>query len=911
MKEIKKLFIYFWAAVFAFLFAACTDDIFENDSSVDGEGAPFSGKLTLKVAAGASGISSRAVNMNDGATVKVQSLWVGVFEKMTGKRVGSTRIDGFDRTLSSGSPSRDEITVDFYSDYANPEVFVLGVANYEDVTTWDGTPVIDAVQAVGSLQELVQIDVDAASAYAGDKGENPISQAPFLMGYYLDSQGMTRVPKYDQLQSSDEAAVPFYPENAFEAMTIKLFTDEEGELYVPAGALTLRRLVTNVNVNLNPAPGIEISDVSYRVFNQPQTVYLVQRRTDTAAARNFADWQAASPNRGDCFVSESGALSGKPAYVDDADWRTDVLTDGKSFSFQHFENKHWGLTDLKSFSDRETLNADGTLRALSPDGSKPYNNYASYFKIRMHVNDRNKGRNGDITYTIHEGMVNTDDGRRAETDAERMKDFGSFRNTNYTYTVNINGMDNIVVNASMEEENEGHFAGQEGKIWQLIYANGDNRQIPESGGTYGQLKFDASASIAFRIFGTDDQGNPVDFCYNFPNNGASFLGGFWPDNSSRTVFTSNPADLAKLPENLRSGLRVTDGSRDYNVEEFIAAFDSSKTYYFKFNNYNGAWEDDPRENMRALYLFDRNELNEDFDGCSTFGKIYVAEQYPFDNRPALPFNKNGVIGHTALHETSENKWCGCVNSSIDMIWTHDSAFEGYFVEVGGYKEKISKEDLPLYLKTVSGKQAVVYPYITDRLAGSETPYNVTITPIPANKNYKGEATVVTGMLAVYPSSWIVKSTPLWKDLNINGKTKIDVEYRGLELYQDNATANGSVKGSYLSFAGSSNTTNRVLRFYTVKSGKLTVKVCSNAGLPSGAASNSLDTSRYMLASLVKYDQNGNQVIIKTISLEDQYVPYNNTTADRVFDIAIDEPCYVYVTMSGGNIRVHAISFDAY
>lgn len=910
MKGFKSLFIYLFSLILLVGTTGCSDEIIPNGTQTDGK--PFSGTLSLNVSAGAAGVSSRSLNMNDGATININSLWIGVFDKSTGKRIGATRIDGFNATVSGGVPSRNMVTVDFYSDYSNPEVFVVGVANYDDVTTREKTPVIDAIQAADSWNDLVEIDIDAVSAYAGDKGEDKVAQTPFLMGYYLESAGMSRVPKFNQLESSGEGGISIYPENASTAMTIKLFTDENGGLHVPAGALTLRRLVSNINVNLVAGAGIEISDVSFKVFNQPQTIYLVQRRTDTSSARTFDDWKRFSPNRSDCFITESGEFENEPVYIDDMDWRTDVSTDGKSFSFQHFENKHWGFGNINSFSEREAKNPDGTLKALSPEGSKPYNAYASYFKIRMHITDRNTGRNGDVIYTIHEGLCNTDDGRKADSEDVKMKDFGSFRNTNYTYTINVNGMENIVVNTYLEDDNEDdHNNGQEGKVWQIVYANGDNRQIPEAGGTYGEIRFKDSAIPAFRLYGTDDDGQRFDLCYNFPDHGASLLGGFWPENDSHTVITNNPADLVKLPASMLAGIKITDGTRDYTIEEFLTDFDHSKTYKFKFSAYNGPWEDEPRENMRALYLFDKNELREDFDGCSLYGKIYAAEQYPLDTRPGISFNKNNTIGHTAMHATSENKWCGCVNSVVELIWAHDSSFEGYFIEVGGIREKITKESLPSYIKTVNGKQAVVYPYVTDRIAGSETPYDVTITPIPSNKAYKGEPTVVSGMLAVYPSKWIIKSTPLWKDLNVNGKTNIDVEYRGLEMFQNNSTSNASVKGSYLSFGGSANLTNRVLRFYTVKSGKLTTTVCSNATLPSGASSSSLDTSRYMLAALVKYDENGNQIILKSISLEEQYVPYNNTTADRVFDITIDEPCYVYVYMTGGNIRVYGITFDAY
>lgn len=914
MMKFKYHSLYLFALL-ASLLVSCSEEIIEGEGDMP-EGA-FHGTLMLNVSAGEADISTRSLNMNDGATVKINSLWVGIFDRQTGKRIGRTRIEDFNRTVSTGSVSKNVISVDFFSDYSNPEVFVVGVANFEDVTTWDKIPVVEAIEKALTWEELVAVDVDAESAYAGNKGMNSFSQEPFLMGFYLEATGLSRVPKFNQLDPGDDGRIMVYPDNAEKAMTIKLIADDKGEIYVPAGALTLRRLVSNVNVNLVPGDGIEISDVSYMVFNQPKTVFLVQRRTDTDFGRSFSEWQRLSPNRADFMVSEDGDFNGGNSYFDDEYWRSDLFADGLGFSFQHFENKHWGAGDIKSFSDREKKNSDGTLAALSPGGGRPYNNHASFFKIKMHVTDNNKGRNGEVVYTIHEGLCNTDDGRKAEDDATRMKDYGSFRNNNYTYTVNVNGVDKIVVNASLDETDEDYFHGQEGKIWSLEYANGDARQIPDSGGAYGSVRFTVGAIPGFRLFGYDSSGETIDICYNFPSNGAKLLGGFWPELSDATVFTNRVSELNNLPVEFLNEILISDGVSDYSLQDFIKNFDTlvasapASGFKFKFASYTGPWEDDPRENMRALYLFDCNEFYENPAGTSSYGKVYIAEQYPRDIRPEIGFDSKSVLWHTALHTTSESKWCGCTNSEVELVWVHDPSFEAYFVETMGVKKKISKEMLPKYLKTVSGKQAIVFPFATDRISGSENPYDVIITPVPKDKTYKGGATVVSKALAVYPSQWNMKTTPLWKDLNVSGKTLIDVEYRGLELYQNNSTANASVKGSYLSFGGSANLTNRIIRFYTVKSGKLTVTACSNAGLPSGAASSSIDTSRFLLASLVKFDEEGNQVVLQTISKEDEHVPYNNRTADFNFDISIGEPCYVYLTMSGGNIRVYGITFQAY
>lgn len=900
--KIMRRFITYLILFTVIVCASCSDEIIEAEGR--SEDGPFCGTLSLNVSAGSSEVGTRSLNFNDGATVTLNSLWVGIYDIESGKRIGRTRIDNFDKSVLSGTASRNIVTVDFYSERTNPEVLVVGVSNYEGVVTWDRTPAIEAVEAADTWSQLVEIDIDAQSAYAGSKGEDPSSQAPFLMGYYLESEGLSRVPKFDQIDHYGEASVAIYPERAANAASVRLVTDESGVLYIPSGALTLRRMVSNINVNIESSDNIKISDVRFKAFNNPQVVYLVQRRTDTKN-RSHVDWQVMSPNRADMFLSSDGSYTGNPTYKDYTEWKTANANGGMGFSFQHFENKHWGFGDLKSFSDREAKNDDGTFKALSPSSSAPYNDHASYFKIKMHATDTKTGRSGEIEYTVHEGLCNTDDGRATEDQSVRMKDYGSFRNTNYTYTVTVNGFENIIVNASLDEDSEEHNNGQSGIIWDLRYANGESYQIPEEGGAYGEMKFGRDANIAFRLYWNSVDGQKVDICYNYPDNTAGMFGGFWPDSDSNTVFADNINVLNSLPANLANAVKITDGVSEYTVTEFLSNMNPAKTYRFKFDAYEGAWDEDQRESMRALYVFDRNELNVDYDRCSSYGRIYIAEQYPRDIRPTVGFNTSNTVWHSAIHSTSENKWCGCVNSKIDLVWKHDNAFEGYYIEIDGRREKISRQDLPSYLSTLNGSTVVTYPYITDRV--TDKTYDVTITPIPADKSFKGKATVVAGALAVYPTQWLMNSTPLWKDLNINGKTYADVEYRGLELFHNHSTANTSVKGNYISFGGAGNTTTRVIRFYTVKSGKITVSMCSNAS----GTSTGIDNSRYLQVDQVKYDEKGNQVIIKRQNLQSQGLPFAGYPANRVIDISIEEPCWIYVYGVGSNTRTHGITFEAY
>lgn len=894
--------------------AGCRDDDFGSNGNE--EEGPRRGTISIDLTPLAGAPRSRSLDMNDGASVTLQNLWIAVYNVKTGQKIGSTT-DWNRRVLTTGVVAKNQLTVNFASDYSNPEVCIVGVANFDGVTDSSGTPIIDLLEQADNWNVLMALDVDAASAYAGEKGEAAGASSPFLMGYFLNATGVTRSPKFDQFQKRD--SVCMYPAAAHNAMKARLLgsLDTDNDIYVPAGALVLRRLVSGVNVNIEPGPGVEVSNVSYRVFNMPTTVFLAQRCTDTTSPTDYEKWTQRSPNAADRFVRSDGSMATEVYY--DGEWTT---TDNLSFSFQHFENKHWGTQGLQSFSEREEKTANGLFAALCPGGEAPYNNYGSYFKIRMTVKDAG-GRISEVEYTIHEGLCNNENGQTTESD-ERYRDFSSFRNNNYTYTINVNGINQIAVNATSDEDGLSHQFGQEGSIWTVEYAT-DSKVIPKDGGTFGNMKFDANSKVAMRFCWNDGKSNNYDITY-IPGVNQSMslrilndntLANVWPSTSA-TMLLSNPS---QIPDAVNSVFTIVSSTgASYNLRQFLSrpSYSPAETFQVRVNSYDTGEQiqGNPRSFMRALYLIDTNKLNIDgYDGCSMSGLIYVAEQYPETEFKAVQLNDEDMIWHNAYRDNAAqagHKWCGTTYSRVYLSWVHLEEAKGYTVSIDGKSYRINNVDQ--YLDIWNGKNVIQYPLYTTEFAAKK--YDVTITPIVDENIYQAVPYTATQGLDLITPEWWVKSTPGLKDIDTKGKTKFNYEFYGLEYIQDNSTVSASTKGSYISFGGGPNLTNRILRIFITKSGELTSYVRSNLG--DGGKNDS--KSRYAEIMVVYEDQMDYITIndLRNGLYPEQYwkaaseltrVSDMNRYDTKHIHFDIDRPAYVYFCNDNGNALYFGFKYE--
>ena len=887
---------------FALTVTSCSDDIGLNGETQDGQKRQYKGTLTFNLSLPDVSLRSRTVNTASGGSLQIKNLWIGVFNTTTGECFGSKRYDDFDQVMQSGVIFNKMLTVDFVAYDENlPLAYIVAVANYDNVITWDGKQVSAILPDYNdhktiNWDDIINLEIDTRSAYIGNKGENENSTAPFLVGFYQDAVSLTRNPKIDQFTYDRLGPSALYPATAAEGMDIQLGDETDGNIYVAAGAICLRRLVSHNNVKINTSNGFEITDAKYRRYNMPKTVYMLQRRTDTNQYTDFSLWQKNSPNSADHHLLEGlydFSESSFP-YQNDNDWLPIEISSSEfvEFSFDHFENKHWGFGNLQNQEDREARNRDGrTFSALCAGTQDEYNNFASYFVLKLHLINQSTGESADVEYTLHEGFCNTDDGRLAETMEEKCHDFGSFRNVNYTYNINIAGVNDIKASVdSKPDQPAQHPNSQAGSIWKMNFATGNAKiPVPIAGGEFNYdnqyMTFSKSPDLGFRIYGTDAKGNIVDICYNMPDGMLNGFAGLWPDGNPVYVSKSQKSTLASLiPQNLLDGMKIGAGSSYYDILQLLNGIENGSInplskFTSRFYQYDGKSVGLTSNILRGIYIFDRNDdrNGNDRDGCSSYYIAYGAQQYPFAFEK-LKFDINNILWDNIYYKMASDKanvlaattqiFYGGQGSAIDLRWKHDSRFQGYTISVynANYTHPpitVSGTDLSKYLKNVKGETVFVYPLSTATFPKSTGTgalnYSFDITPIVDTSLYEGAETthVVHGTngddatcIRVCPTAWDITSTNDWKTIDVAGLTGgVEAHYRGLGLViatTSSVAAQYSAKGSFICFGGAGNTTNRYFSFRATVPGKIAVSCRSHSG--------SADASRQLV--IVRMSNNG-------------------------------------------------------
>lgn len=214
------------------------------------------------------------------------------------------------------------------------------------------------------------------------------------------------------------------------------------------GSILLKRVDSRVrfNVKLNNS-NATFTPKEWRVYNIPRVTHIYGKNTD--AMQNESDYfdlndDKPEMERGEKFES------------------TDE--NGSSFVFYLLENRKEALDGEKmsSYEDREKQNKldDG----YDIEGDPKYKNgdyvhapsEATYVEITGNYHEKytdggvTKERDADVKYTIHLGYAKND-----------YTDFSNERNKLYTYTITIEGVNNIRVEVTEDKENQ---PGAEGDI---------------------------------------------------------------------------------------------------------------------------------------------------------------------------------------------------------------------------------------------------------------------------------------------------------------------------------------------------------------------------------------------------------------------------------------------------------------
>lgn len=600
---ITKKIIYTSIASLALILTSCAEDSLFTTEDMIPQGTTKENSDGIDVYLDGGSKRTRNVNFSLGSSITINAAWIGVFD-MNGNKVADQHQSQRYRKLSSGTEYPHFLYINWEelatkkadgsqpSLKANTDYFIVSVANYADVKARkniNSTELEDLetlLSNVKTWQEFNAIGIDTRSAY--DDNEDHSTDTPLLAGF-LNEKDLYKA----EISSSTHISVNQYgngyvnllPEklvsgsNVMDAISVqfntntkRFYTKGERDQYTLNHTIYYRRLVANINVNITSKnENIIISQVGYRRFNLPKTVYIIERTLLDPTTNAFPTTQrkAYSPNFSDNDGEAGFWKDDDNAVTSDSsdkevqeqskkNWQYQGVTgstasNSYSFSFQHFANKHWARTNnMTTYEQREETEVDGngnTYFKNLASSADDINNNATYFIIKMHILDKSNNRCAEAEYLIHEGYTSGIDGKETTNNADRLSDFSCSRNIDYTYNVEVYGIDKIFVNIEGSE----HRADMAGRVWNMKYIHDlDGRgkayydgefhnMISKDGGNYfnilsftpvrdGNGKYKFETDIAFRLYGYDsDKKRTRGYNYNFTNDSFNWLYGLWPN----------------------------------------------------------------------------------------------------------------------------------------------------------------------------------------------------------------------------------------------------------------------------------------------------------------------------------------------------------------------------------------------
>lgn len=483
-------------AVLLLLAVGCTRDP-EELLPFDGEERPAT--VSLSWSAPDMDVLSRADA--EVSSKRVTGIWVGIFNAITGKKTGSK----FFETVGSNDEAIIHNTLENI-DARSGESRIVAVANYAyhyGITSngalqarlgeglrWKMRDLLDAVETWEEFRSIVVMPDDARDLTYGG--------SDFLMSGIF-------VPKGTAYSGAE-----WIDANTSSTYEIKRDAND----LTAKGSIRLRRVLSHVKFNVTGGKTSEGKAVAlkvnrWRVHYKPMLSYLYERETNAADEEqyifgkftpDFKPLESSTENVYEHNYIDALYSTSITTYSSRADTGADAGPTSYNFSFYQYENKHRGRTweeDGKpygtAYADREreykeplagasdTPSAaarahDGTAKErntglykmLCATRDEPVtmakkggpnanvNNFATFVEIDAQVSyeatdgdGKSYTRTGDVTYVVHLGYCEGGD-----DEAAKSLDFNCRRNTEYTYTVTVNGLENIVVEVSEGTENQ-------------------------------------------------------------------------------------------------------------------------------------------------------------------------------------------------------------------------------------------------------------------------------------------------------------------------------------------------------------------------------------------------------------------------------------------------------------------------
>lgn len=535
------------AGSYGMVLTSCSDELTLKDPTIN-LGSKVRGVVTVPLNVPIAGSGTRTVDFDPNAVLKIDSYWIGIYDTYTGELLGDTintkpRKDDDSRFTFNGISSNFEVNnVDIYYYDNHPEAFVVGVVNFNNVkaknagTDEELTDLEDLLKNAKDWDAFCSISIDAKSAESANPNESDgFGKIPLMMGYYTTGF------------NGSHPTVKGWDNNKVDQSNVKTVFSEgsSGNVALPAGAIKLMRLVSQVTVHVGgpsimgdlqgrstrasliplPTPVypgnedyIKIKNLQYKVVNNPKSFYLAERATDTEGSKissGKADYDKRSANSAD-YDGEDG--------YSETGW---ISANGNTFTYQQFENKHWGngswfdMRDLVLptediddedfdyinkeiwtqqngvFFIREKKFTDtNVFKTLCPSENVTYNNNAPYIIIKADVEFNypddfysNREESGSIEFMIHEGFIADANGNvipmpnyngnesqymneLINFTQHAVNDYQRYRNTKYDYYIGIAGLQQIMMKVYLSQ-----FGEQMGFDTDAIYDDGINGKL--------------------------------------------------------------------------------------------------------------------------------------------------------------------------------------------------------------------------------------------------------------------------------------------------------------------------------------------------------------------------------------------------------------------------------------------------
>lgn len=434
-------------------FTACTLDDIEGPGYVK-EGEPAT--VNLKIDLDEISVKTRA-DMDPDLENRVESLWVAIYNARTGERTFS----------NTYTPNGDfpEPTTGTLNDIktTSGNSYIVAVANYKNKTALD----LNNNYGEGKDHEY-DLETLLANADTWDKyravaikrelsGGNIHVEVP---AEAIVMQGSYRASGHQTDYTEDEGAeiVGIQPGN--------------NNLI---GIIHLRRIWTQNKFTIKPSDNIiSMELVNMEVINVPVLSWLHGR------SQNSGEGVLGYANAGDSYSPEMPSDLNHGMYRNSLTYTPTsmtVTTDDKgrpnyAFDYWQYENKRTGnYADKYEDREKEFKNADGTNSGIytslcGDSGDATLDNNATFIRFKARIRyivdnitspDAIKDevgkvtyRNAEVTYVVHLGYIKNN-----------AKDFNCYRNSRYTYNITVKSVDQVLLEAYREGENQ---PGAEGAV---------------------------------------------------------------------------------------------------------------------------------------------------------------------------------------------------------------------------------------------------------------------------------------------------------------------------------------------------------------------------------------------------------------------------------------------------------------